>query len=127
MDGLDFQPARRLERPREELACRDQSPAVRRSRSRRDNLADQFVIGQLRPAGELIEDTRSHIRGRCLGEGQAKNFRGRDALQEKPDDPAREHISLARSGIGGNPDGLVWVRGVVLLAERFWGNSEACH
>ena len=61
VDGLDLQPARRLQGAREEPAGPASSRGVGRRPSIVGELAGELGIGQRRPVGEAFEDALRHL------------------------------------------------------------------
>ena len=103
MDGLHFQSTRCLE------GAREQSP--RQCPPRRIGRLAQLVVDHVverrvvirRPYGERVEDALGHIGGGSLGEGDAEDLFRLDALEQEIDHALREHMRLARAGVGGDP------------------------
>ena len=52
---------------------------------------------------ERLEDARRHIGRRRLGEGQAEDARGRRAVEQQAQHALRQHMRLARAGVGRHP------------------------
>ena len=104
VDRLDLQPAGRLHRTGEETARGDQVGRRRRRRAGRDDGGAQLAILPHRPVGEIAEHAGRHLRRRRLGEGEAEDLGRRRAGEQQPDHALRQHVGLARAGVGGHPD-----------------------
>ena len=61
------------------------------------------------PFRQGLEHALGHIGRRRLGEGEAQDAPRRAAREQQPDDPLRQHMGLARTGIGGHPGGIARV------------------
>ena len=103
VDGLHLQPARGVERARE------QAPRQRAARGvglKARALANGFVeagIVERGPFGERVEHPLGHVGGGGLGESDAEDFFRLDAVEQKVDHALHQHVGLARAGIGGDP------------------------
>ena len=103
VDGLDFQPAGRFQCAREQPPRRG-APA--RVACDAGTFVDRLVEGRIverGPCRKRIEDALGHIRRSRLGESDAEDFFRRDAVEQEVDHPLRQHMGLARAGIGGDP------------------------
>ena len=123
MDGLHLEPARRLER-KSEQAPRQRAqigigPAVR-------DFSDRSIergIVERGPLPQLLEHPVGHVGGGRLGEGDAENLCGIDAVEQKPDHALGEHVGLARAGIGRHPGGDRRVRSCDLHTDEIVRNG----
>ena len=131
VDGLHLQPARRLQRGREQPAraahARSASGAILEIRA--DFPVERGVV-ERGPLAERVEHAVRHVGGGRLGEGDAEDFLGRDAVEQQPDHALRQHVGLAGAGIGRDPGrhrrvrrldlqpqhGLGMMRGAVMCA-----------
>ena len=52
---------------------------------------------------QRVEHAVRHVGGGGLGEGDAEDFRRVDAVEQQPDHALRQHVGLARAGIGRDP------------------------
>ena len=115
MDGLDFQPARRLDRTGKQgtgmAHARDIDRAFRAQLVQR---ARQGGIVQHRPFAQPFEQPVLHLAGGSLGIGQAQDVLRLDPGQQQTRHPVGQHPRLARSGIGGQPGGAVRAGGLNL-------------
>ena len=103
MDGLHFQSARCLQRAREQPPRQRPPPDVgHHVRSVMDHVVERGIV-ERRPFGERVEDALGHVGGGGLGEGDAEDFFRLDALEQQIDHALRQHMRLARAGIGGEP------------------------
>ncbi len=104
MDGLDPEPARRVDRAREKLP---RAPQQRRGDTALDpepaEFAAQIGLRQHRPVAEPREQTVLHLGRRRLGIGEAENALRFGAGQEKARDAVDQDAGLARPGIGRQP------------------------
>ncbi len=103
VDGLHLEAARRLQRARKQPPR--QRPAGRAwcgAGAPADGVIERGIV-ERRPAPERVEHPLRHVRGRRLGEGDAENFFRLDAGEQKTDHALRQHMRLARSGIGRDP------------------------
>ena len=108
VDGLDLQPARRLQRLGETAfalgaawrrsGCRPSSSTMR---------LRQLFVAEHRPLRQAGEDAVRHVGGGGARIGQAEDLRRVGALQQQADDALRQHMRLARPGIGRHPDGIL--------------------
>ena len=72
---------------------------------------------------ERVEHALRHIGGGGLGEGDAEDFLRLDAGEQKIDHALRQHVGLARAGIGGDPGRHVRVGGLALQAPHVGRNG----
>ena len=106
VNGLDLQPARRVERRSEQGPCLVDQFTLDLAGHDIADLGDLFPqrrIIEQRPLGEPLENPVFHLRCRCLCVGQAQDGTGLGARQQQPDHPGRQHMGLAGSCIGRNP------------------------
>ena len=87
MDGLDFQPARRLERLGKESARLAQAFRVRRLGADIRQTLSQLGIREQRPFAQTVEQPRRHLGGRRLGIGEAEDARRRRTREQEPRHP----------------------------------------
>ena len=118
VDGLDLQPARRLQGAREKPAGAGELALIGLPPLDLEKLAGELRIAHGRPAGEAFEDAGRHLRRRRLGEGQAEDAAGVGAGEEEPDDAAGKHEGLAGAGIGRHPGRRARIGGVCLRLAR---------
>ena len=111
VDGLDLQAARRLQRLGEQPARTAQLVGVRPAPSSSAICSASSVVGEHRPAGEVVEDAVRHVGGRRPRVGQAEDLRRLGAAQQQPDDALRQHMRLAGAGIGRHPDRMPGIGG----------------
>ncbi len=126
VNGLDLQPARRLQRTGEQLARRGPQPDIGRGDS---HLADRGVergVIERDPVSERGEHPLRHVGGGRLGEGDAEDLLRRDALQQQPDHALDQDMRLAGPGIGRDESGRRRVRGAGLRRANFWWNGPGC-
>ena len=114
VNGEDLQAARRFDRLGEEPARRPQVSARRRRAADVLDPGRECRVVEAGPVGEVTKNAVLHVRGGGLGEGQAQEPRGTGAGKQQPDDAAREHEGLARSGIGRDPCRRTGRRGLAL-------------
>ena len=114
VDGLNLQPARRLQR------LGEQPPRLRQLGARHGRGVPRLQIGQRagqvgvvhhRPGPEPVEQPRLHLRRRRLGVGDAQDLAGLDLLQQQPRHPVDQGRGLARAGVGGDEDRLAGIGG----------------
>ena len=111
VDGLDLQAARRLQRLGEQPARPAQLVGVRAvAFELLDLSATSSSSASAVHAGEVVVDALRHVGGSRARVGEAQDLRRVGALQQQPDDAPRQHMRLARAGIGRNPDGMRWDR-----------------
>ena len=122
VDGLDLQPARRLDRAGEQPSRLVERLGSRGQRRHgRPGVGDggaQGGVVEPRPAREVAEHPDRHVGGGRLGEGEAQDARGRDARQQQPQHPLGEHMRLARAGIGRHPGRGAGMGGAALALDR---------
>ena len=87
----------------------------------------EVVVFERRPFGQRIEYRFRHVGGGGLGEGEAKNFGRIGAAQQQPDDALRQHIGLARAGIGRHPGRHRRIRRLALARKHGLGDGARSH
>ena len=105
VDGLHLEPAGGLQRQCEQPPG---SRPLRRVGTEVGHSPDRCIerlIVECGPAPQLVEHAVRHIGGGGLGECDAENFIGLDAVEQEPDHALRQNVGLARSGIGCDPGG----------------------
>ena len=103
VDGVDLEPARRIERVGEK-AARPQPFGCRRPAPEQPiELGVQFPIVLPGPARQDRGHPMPHLGRRRLGVGEAQYGFWLRAIEQQAQHPAREDIGLARAGIGRNP------------------------
>ena len=127
VDGLDLQPARRLQRFGEEPARDDHSLRRRRPAVEPGDLRREVGILGGRPFRQPCEDAARHLGRRRLGVGQAEDLRRLDLRQEQPHDAFGQDMGLARAGIGRHEDRAFGVCGDGLQPCRFGNAGKAAH
>ncbi len=103
VDRLHLEAAGGFQRLREQSAG---PAAARRQRPSSFDFRDgaiELVVIECDPLRERREHLIGHIGGGRLGEGQAQDLRGFDTPEQQADDALRQHMGLARAGIGGDP------------------------
>ena len=110
VDGLDLEPARRFQRMREQRPRPLQHGGIGWRPVERGQFTQQLAIAGQRPAAEPFRDAAAHLRRRRLGVGEAEDLLGLHLAQQQPQHPRRQHIGLARAGIGRHPHGTARVR-----------------
>ena len=85
---LDLEPARRLDRAREQLPRESELLRPRLTAPQSTIACAQGVIVEARPLGELAEDALRHIGRRRLGVGEAQDLSGRRARRAGASAPA---------------------------------------
>ena len=108
VDGLDLQPARRLQRAGEQFAGAGQGRVIHRLRVavvQPGQFARQGGVVQHGPAAQLVEQPGLHLGGGGLGVGDAQDGAGIDLVQQQPRHPVDQGGGLARAGVGGDEDG----------------------
>ena len=103
MNGLHLQPARRVERLREQPPRTRALRRVRRAAFDLGNLVVELRVGERRPACQRLEHAVRHVGGRRLGVGEAEDLLRRRAAQQQADHALRQHVRLARARVGGDP------------------------
>ena len=125
---LDLESARRLDGAREQLPGKGEILRPRRRRAAVDDRFRQGVVVEARPLGELAENALRHIGGRRLGVSEAQDLRRRRAIDEEPQDPLRQDVSLAAAGVGRHPSRGSRVRGPGLpLPQRLRDRQAPAH
>ena len=118
VDGLDLQPARRLQGAGEEPPRSSQLVLARPAAFDLRDGAGERLVGQHRPAAEALEDPARHLRRGGLGEGEAEDTARLGAGEQQPHDALGEHEGLARAGIGRHPGGRPRIRRLGLSLAR---------
>ncbi|ODN68363.1 hypothetical protein A6302_04338 [Methylobrevis pamukkalensis] len=125
VDGLDLEPAGGLQCPGEQPARARQRLGRRGSALQRGDLGGKRRIVQHGPTAQHLGDAVGHFGGRRLGEGEAEHRAGIGPGEQQPDHPARQHIGLARAGVGRHPDRAARMGGDALVAAGRLRNGEA--
>jgi hypothetical protein len=127
VDGMHLEAARRLQRAGKKPPRQGPLRAGQRSAKRQtgsvENGGIEGGIVERGPVRERVEHALRHIRGRCLGEGDAEDLLWLDAGEQQVDHALRQHVRLARSGIGGDPRGNGGIRHGGLHAPHVGGND----
>ena len=79
VDGVDLEPARRLDRAGKQRAREAHLFAARDPAFEFGQLRDQALVVERHPAAEQFEDADRHVGGGGLGEGQAQDAAGRSS------------------------------------------------
>ena len=103
VDGLNLEPTRRLQRQREQSPCTCSPRRIGIEVGHQPDRRIELLIVERGPAPQLVEHAVGHIGSGGLGERDAENLSGIYALEQKADDALCQNVSLARSGIGGDP------------------------
>ena len=122
MDGLDLQPARRLQGFGEQAPGAAHGAEVGTAAFQRLDPHRQFGIAQCRPFRQRGEDAVRHVGGGGPRIGQAQDLRRVGAAEQQPDDALGEHVRLAGAGIGGNPGGISRIGRARLAGDRIGRN-----
>ncbi len=104
VDGLDLQPAWRLERLGEQGAGVGQAERIARRgfALEPDQRRSQLLVLHDRPAAEHVEQPALHLGGGGLGVGHAEDGGRLDVPQQQPGHPVDQGLGLARAGVGGD-------------------------
>ncbi len=132
MNGLHLEPAGRLERRRKQAPGALAFGGVDIRNADLPHSLIKRIIVERDPTFQLIVNARRHVGGRRLGECDAEDFRRidacRGAVQHEPDDALRQHMGLARAGIGRNEHGRRRVGGFGLpVAHRIRNDAGGAH
>ncbi len=103
VDGVDLEPARRIERMGEKAPCPKLFGLRRAVIQKLEQIFFQPGLAGPRPSRQNPRHPVPHFGRRRLGIGQAQDCLGLRPVQQQPQYPAREHIGLARPRIGRNP------------------------
>ena len=90
-----------------------------------DDAPRQLLVAEHRPFRQAGEDAVRHVGGGGARIGQAEDFRRIGALQQQADDALRQHMRLARTGIGRHPDRILGIGGARLPVRRVAGHCVA--
>ena len=127
VDGLHLEAARRLQRagkkPPRQGPLRTGQRSAKRQTGSVENGGIEGGIVERGPVRERVEHALRHVRGRRLGEGDAEDFFRLDAGEQQVDHALRQHVRLARSGIGGDPRGNGGIGHGGLHAPHVEGND----
>jgi hypothetical protein len=118
VNGLDFQPARRLQRLGEQLARPRQVQVIRRRSAQMCQFLGQRPVGHDRPVAQPLEQATLHLCGGRPGVGDAQDTLRLDVQQQQPRHPVDQRLGLARPGIGRDEDIDVRIRRLILQARR---------
>ena len=126
VDGLDLQPARRLERMGKERAGppHQRRGGGRRALQRRE-LCDERRVAGHRPLRQPLRDAAAHLGRRRLGVGEAQHLVRPRPRQQQPQHPRGEHIGLARAGVGRHPHRAGSGRGALPADDRLGHRDRA--
>ena len=100
MDRLHFKSAGGFQCTGEQTPRQRPSGGVRLDIGARADRSIERAVVERGPFGERIEDAFRHVGGGRLGKGDAEYFFRLNAFQQEVDDALRQHMRLARSGIG---------------------------
>ena len=127
VNRLHLQAPRRVERAREQPP-RQRAARARNPRRLLANGGIERVVVERGPAPERIEHALRHIGGGGFGEGEAEDFFRRHAVEQEVDHPLRQHMGLARSGIGGDPRRNPRIGHLALQAQHVgWNDARRSH
>ncbi len=107
VDGLDLQPAGRLQGAGEQAARFGQAGGIEGGGVAVVQLRQfrrQFSVVHDGPFAQRLEQAGLHLGGGGLGVGHAQDGRGRGAAQQQARHPADQGGGLAGSGVGGDED-----------------------
>ncbi len=130
VDGLDLQPAGRLQGAGEQAPRLGQAGRVEGGRVavvQFGQRSRQFAVVHDGPFAERLEQAGLHLGGGGLGVGHAQNGRGRGAAQQQARHPADQGGGLARSRVGGDEDRARRVGGAGLGVEGVFGPDVEVH
>ena len=120
VDGLDLQPARRLQRLGEQPAGGRLALGRRGLPGQLRQRLAEFGVVHRRPGAQHLEDAVGHIGGGRLGVGDAEHAAGRDAVEQQAQHAVDQDMRLARAGIGRDPGAQARLRGqrLALIGQR---------
>ncbi|MNY24514.1 hypothetical protein D3C86_1582340 [compost metagenome] len=107
VDGLDLQPARRLQRAGEQAARLGQAGRVEAggiAGVQFGQFGGQGGVVHDRPLAQGLEQAGLHLGGGGLGVGDAEDGRGPGPAQQQTGHAADQGGGLARAGVGGDED-----------------------
>ena len=107
VDGLDLQPrARRVDDPSEQLARAVDHRRVVGAFTDAARLQPfaQVGFGQAHPQRQRLADAARHLARPGAGEGDGEDRFGRHPVEQQPHDARRQHLRLAGTGGGRQPD-----------------------
>ena len=111
VDGLNFQPAGRLDRAGKKGAGIAQLLGRQFALNAKIGQgAAQCRVFQHGPFAQAFEQAVLHLRGRRLGIGQAKDVLRLHVVEQQPRHAVGQHAGLARARIGGQPSGGIGPR-----------------
>jgi len=119
VDGLDLETTRRLQRQREESPCSRPPRRIGIEIGHPSDRRIEVLIVERGPAPQLVEHAVRHIGGGGLGERDAEDLSGLDAVEQEAGHALRQNMGLARSGIGGDPGRYLGVRRRDLPPQHF--------
>ncbi len=125
VDGLDLEPARRVEHAREKLPRQGEVALVRRALQQlADRLAQRAVLGH-GPLGEALAEAVRHLGRGGAGESEAEDFGRRAAAEQQGQDAVGQHLGLAGAGRGADPGRDAAIRGQRLGAIGIGRHSSS--
>ncbi len=127
VDGLDLEPAGRVDHAGEEPPGALQQIALRRHAGEPGQVGGEPRVRHRRPVAEAECDAVRHLRRRRLGEGEAQDAGRRRAGEQEAQHAAGEHGRLAGAGRGRDPDRRLGRRRLMLGAAGLGLLRERAH
>ena len=127
VDGLDFKAARCFKRTGKQTTGHRDPGSIRMTPFDLEKLLSKIRIVHRHPGAEYLEDTGRHFSGRSFSEGQRQDAGRVGAIQQQPDNPARQDKGLPRPGVCTHPGGRTGSRCKILTLPREVGDLEAAH
>ncbi len=124
VQGLDLEPARRLDRAGEQLSRELELGRTGLPGAALDDRRGQRLVIEARPVGQRLENAARHVGGGGLGEGEAEDLRRRRALEQEPQDALGQDVGLAAACVSRDPGGSRRVRRRRLRSAQRFGNDE---
>ena len=118
VNGLDLEPARRLDRPREQLAREVEVGLRGPGRAGTYDRVREVFVRKRGPPAQFLEHPRRHVGRRRLGEGEAENGAGLGLGEQQAQHALHQNVRLARTRVGGNPSRGLGVGGALLCDPR---------
>ena len=127
VDGLDLQPAGRLQRAGEQATGVGQIGGLESggvAAVKKDQIAGQFLVVHDGPAAQLFEQPRLHLGGGGLGVGDAQDLGRARLLQQQPGHPVHKGGGLARAGVGRDEDRTAGIGGGPLVGAGLFEGRQ---
>ena len=103
VDGLNVEPARRLQHPREQPPCQRHLRLIGVLTGEAEQRLVEPFVAERDPGFQRLADPVGHLGGGSLGEGQREDLAGLHAFEQQGQQAVGQHPGLAGPGGGRHP------------------------